>query len=535
MAKYVFVTGGVVSGLGKGIVAASLGRLLKLRGYKVAAQKFDPYMNIDPGTMNPTQHGEVFVTHDGAETDLDLGHYERFIDENLNRFSNLTSGKVFWSVLNKERNGEYLGETVQIIPHVTNEIKDFINKNAELTSADVIITEIGGTVGDIEGQAFIEAIRQFASDVGRKNCLFIHVCLVPYIGGSDEYKSKPAQHSAKELQAMGISPDIIITRSEGDCGESIRKKIALFCSVKEDCVIANTTANCLYEVPLMLHKNGLDKVVCRELGLKNKCDLAPWRAMVKDIHSRKGLIKIAIVGKYVALHDSYLSIVEALNHASYANHTNIKIDWIDSEEITKSNICQRLSDADGVLIPGGFGTRGTEGMIEACRYARENSIPYFGICLGMQIAVIEYARHVAGIGDATSGEFKKDGSHVIDLMPDQNGKIIGGTMRLGAYPCAIKEGTRMFSAYGSPLIEERHRHRYEFNNEFRTRLSDAGLIISGTSPDERIVETVETSSDGFFIGVQFHPEFTSRPNKPNPLFSEFIKASLEFNGKKHKI
>ncbi len=535
MAKYVFVTGGVVSGLGKGIVAASLGRLLKLRGYKVAAQKFDPYMNIDPGTMNPTQHGEVFVTHDGAETDLDLGHYERFIDENLNRFSNLTSGKVFWSVLNKERNGEYLGETVQIIPHVTNEIKDFINKNADLTSADVIITEIGGTVGDIEGQPFIEAIRQFASDVGRKNCLFIHVCLVPYIGGSDEYKSKPAQHSAKELQAMGISPDIIITRSEGDCGESIRKKIALFCSVKEDCVIANTTANCLYEVPLMLHKNGLDKVVCRELGLKNKCDLAPWRAMVKDIHSRKGLIKIAIVGKYVALHDSYLSIVEALNHASYANHTNIKIDWIDSEEITKSNIRQRLSDADGVLIPGGFGTRGTEGMIEACRYARENSIPYFGICLGMQIAVIEYARHVAGIGDATSGEFKKDGSHVIDLMPDQNGKIIGGTMRLGAYPCAIKEGTRMFSAYGSPLIEERHRHRYEFNNEFRTRLSDAGLIISGTSPDERIVETVETSSDGFFIGVQFHPEFTSRPNKPNPLFSEFIKASLEFNGKKHKI
>lgn len=525
MAKYVFVTGGVVSGLGKGIVAASLGRLLKLRGYKVAAQKFDPYMNIDPGTMNPTQHGEVFVTHDGAETDLDLGHYERFIDENLTKFSNLTSGKVFWSVLNKERNGEYLGETVQIIPHVTNEIKSVIVKNAELTGADVIITEIGGTIGDIESQPFLEAIRQFASDVGRKNCLFIHVCLVPYISGSDEYKSKPAQHSTKELQAMGISPDIIITRSDDDCGENIRKKIALFCSVKEDCVIANTTASCLYEVPLMLHKNGLDKVVCRELGLRNKCDLAPWRAMVKDIHSRKGETKIAIVGKYVSLHDSYLSIVEALNHASYANHTNVKIEWIDSEEITRANAAQILSGMDGILVPGGFGVRGTEGMINACRYAREKNIPYFGICLGMQIAVIEYARHVAGIKDAASGEFKKNGSHVIDLMPDQSGKILGGTMRLGAYPCAVRENTQMYNAYGEALIEERHRHRYEFNNDFRKQLIDAGLVISGTSPDDRIVETVEVADNAFFIGVQFHPEFTSRPNKPNPLFREFIKAA----------
>ena len=370
MTKYVFVTGGVVSGLGKGIVAASLGRLLKLRGYKVAAQKFDPYMNIDPGTMNPTQHGEVFVTHDGAETDLDLGHYERFIDENLTKFSNLTSGKVYWSVLNKERAGEYLGQTVQIIPHVTNEIKSFIVKNVEATKADVLITEIGGTIGDIESQPFLEAIRQFSLEVGRKNCLFIHVCLVPYISGSDEYKSKPAQHSTKELQAMGISPDIIITRSDDDCGEAIRKKIALFCNVKEDCVIANTTADCLYEVPIMLHKNGLDKVGCRELGLKNKCDLTPWKAMIKDIHSRKGFTDIAIVGKYVSLHDSYLSIVESLNHASYACHTNVRLHWIDSEGITRENVAEQLSGVQGILIPGGFGTRGTEGMIEACARKR---------------------------------------------------------------------------------------------------------------------------------------------------------------------
>ncbi|MDE7373452.1 MAG: CTP synthase, partial [Clostridia bacterium] len=369
------------------------------------------------------------------------------------------------------------------------------------------------------------AIRQFASDVGRKNCLFIHVCLVPYISGSDEYKSKPAQHSTKELQAMGISPDIIITRSDDDCGENIRKKIALFCSVKEDCVIANTTASCLYEVPLMLHKNGLDKVVCRELGLRNKCNLTPWRAMVKDIHSRKGETKIAIVGKYVSLHDSYLSIVEALNHASYANHTNVKIEWIDSEGITRANVAQILGGMDGILVPGGFGVRGTEGMINACRYAREKNIPYFGICLGMQIAVIEYARHVAGIKDATSGEFKKNGSHVIDLMPDQNGKILGGTMRLGAYPCAVKENTQMYNAYGETLIEERHRHRYEFNNDYREQLIEAGLVISGTSPDDRIVETVEVANNAFFIGVQFHPEFTSRPNKPNPLFREFVKAA----------
>ncbi len=528
MTKYVFVTGGVVSGLGKGIVAASLGRLLKLRGYKVAAQKFDPYMNIDPGTMNPTQHGEVFVTHDGAETDLDLGHYERFIDENLTRFSNLTSGKVYWSVLNKERAGEYLGQTVQIIPHVTNEIKSFIQKNVEETGADVLITEIGGTIGDIESQPFLEAIRQFSLEVGRKNCLFIHVCLVPYISGSDEYKSKPAQHSTKELQAMGISPDIIITRSDSDCGDAIRKKIALFCNVKEDCVISNTTADCLYEVPIMLHNNGLDKVVCRELGLKNKCDLSPWKAMVNDIHSRKGTVHIAIVGKYVSLHDSYLSIVESINHASYACHTNVQLHWIDSEGITRQNAAEKLAGVQGVLIPGGFGTRGTEGMIEACRYARENGVPYFGICLGMQIAVIEFARNVAGIKDATSGEFSKSGSHVIDLMPDQNGKRMGGTMRLGAYPCVIKQGTYMAKAYGKDLIEERHRHRYEFNNSFRAKLEEAGLTISGTSPDGNIVETVEAPSKGFFIGVQFHPEFTSRPNRANPIFRDFVAAAKEY-------
>lgn len=523
--KYIFVTGGVVSGLGKGIVAASLGRLLKMRGYKIAAQKFDPYMNVDPGTMNPTQHGEVFVTDDGAETDLDLGHYERFIDENLTKYSNLTSGKVFWRVLNKERNGEYLGQTVQIIPHVTNEIKDFIVKNAQVTNADIVITEIGGTIGDIESQPFLEAIRQFASEVGRKNCLFIHVCLVPYISGSDEYKSKPAQHSTKELQAAGISPDIIVTRSDGDCGENIRKKIALFCSVKEDCVISNTTVDCLYEAPLMLHKNGLDKAVCRELGLKNKCDMTPWKNMIKDVRSRRGKVKIAIVGKYVSLHDSYLSVIEALNHASYACHVNVEIIWVDSEEIDCGNVSQKLNGVNGVLIPGGFGTRGTEGMIEACRYARENDVPYFGICLGMQIAVIEYARHAAGIEGATSGEFAKDRACVIDLMPDQLNKKAGGTMRLGAYPCRIADDTQLKRAYGEEMIYERHRHRYEFNNDYRQTLINSGLIISGTSPDGRIVETVEVAENNFFVGVQFHPEFTSRPNKANPLFTAFVSAA----------
>ncbi len=525
--KYIFVTGGVVSGLGKGIVAASLGRLLKARGLKVASQKFDPYMNIDPGTMNPIQHGEVYVTEDGAETDLDLGHYERFIDENLTKYSNLTSGKVFWSVLNKERNGEFAGETVQIIPHVTNEIKDFIKKNAKLTNADIMITEIGGTTGDIESQPFLEAIRQFAIEVGRRNCLFIHVCLVPFISGSDEYKSKPTQHSVKELQSNGINPDIIITRSEGDCGEAIRKKISLLCNVDEDCVIQNSTVKCLYEAPLMLHTNGLDKVVCDKFDIKGKCDLASWKKMVNDIHSRTGQVVIALVGKYVQLHDSYLSIIEALHHASYANHVNVELKWIDSEELTDENIASFMKEVSGLIIPGGFGTRGTEGMICACRYARVNQIPYFGICLGMQIAVIEYARNVCGIMDATSGEFSTTGSKVIDIMEDKIGKKLGGTMRLGAYPCLIKEGSIMQKAYKEKIVQERHRHRYEFNNAFRSILETKGLFISGTSPDGKIVETVEIKNHSFFIGVQFHPEFKSRPNRVHPLFYHFVNRSVQ--------
>ncbi len=527
MTKFIFVTGGVVSGLGKGIVAASLGRLLKQHGYRVAAQKFDPYMNIDPGTMSPTQHGEVFVTADGAETDLDLGHYERFIDENLTKYSNLTSGKVFWSVLNKERNGEYLGQTVQIIPHVTNEIKDFIRKNVEETCCDVMITEIGGTIGDIESQPFIEAIRQFSNEVGRENCLFIHVCLVPYISGSDEYKSKPAQHSAKELQAAGINPDIIITRSDGDCGESIKRKIALFCSIKEDCVIASTTVDCLYEAPLMLHENGLDKVVCRKLKLNRSCDLSDWKKMIKKIKSRKSVVRVAVVGKYIMLHDSYLSIVEALNHASFECGVNVEIVWIDSENVNKNNVAEVFADINGILVPGGFGIRGTEGMIEACRYARENDVPYLGICLGMQIAVIEFARNVAGIANATSGEFGMNGTNVIDIMPDQCNKKLGGTMRLGSYVCKLSKGTTIQKAYGVDIITERHRHRYEFNNDYRGKLAECGLVIGGTSPDDLIVETVEVTDNKFFVGVQFHPEFTSRPNKPNPLFTAFVRAVSE--------
>ena len=527
MTKYIFVTGGVVSGLGKGIVAASLGRLLGLRGLTVAAQKFDPYMNVDPGTMNPIQHGEVFVTDDGAETDLDLGHYERFIDRNLTKFSNLTSGKVFWNVLTKERQGKYLGQTVQIIPHVTNEIKAFISSNAEESKADVVITEIGGTIGDIESQPFLEAIRQFSQEVGIKNCLFIHVCLVPYISGSDEYKSKPVQHSVKELQANGIHPNIIVTRSDGDCGDAIREKIAMFCNVKPDCVISNTTVDCLYKAPIMLHENGLDKVVVRELGLKGKLDLSLWKKLIKNIDSRKGKVTIGIVGKYVSLHDSYLSIVESLNHASYENGVFVDIKWIDSDKITRENAAEKLSGVDGILVPGGFGERGIEGMINACEYARENKVPYFGICLGMQIAVMEFARHVAGVENATSGEFDKKNAypHVIDIMADQIGKAKGGTMRLGGYPCVLKDGTKIMAAYGAKEIRERHRHRYEFNNEYRDLLTEKGLVISGTSPDNHIVETVELNGEQFFIGVQFHPEFTSRPNRANPIFREFVKAA----------
>ena len=523
--KFIFVTGGVVSGLGKGITAASLGRLLKCRGLKIASQKLDPYMNIDPGTMSPFQHGEVFVTDDGAETDLDLGHYERFIDENLNQYSNLTSGRVYWNVLNKERKGEYLGQTVQIIPHVTNEIKDFILKNANVSGADVSIVEIGGTIGDIESQPFLEAIRQLALEVGRKNCLFIHVCLVPYISGSDEFKSKPTQHSVKEIMAVGIHPDIIVTRSDEEVPDEIRKKISLFCNVSEDCVIDNKTLSSLYEVPLMLHEQKMDDVVCRELGLEEKpVDLSEWQKMVEAIHNRKGEIQIALVGKYVKLHDSYLSIVESLYHASFVVGKEVKIKWVDSDTVTDETAKEIFKDCKGIILPGGFGNRGVEGMICACRYARENKIPYFGICLGMQIAVIEFARSVLGYTDANSREFDEQCSHsVIDLMKDQEGVIMGGTMRLGKYPCKVIPDTILSKAYQKDEIEERHRHRYEFNNDYRKQMTDAGLIISGTSPDDKLVEAIEIPNQ-FYIGVQFHPEFKSRPNAAGPLFVEFVKA-----------
>ena len=528
MTKYIFVTGGVVSGLGKGITAASLGRLLKARGLKVSAQKLDPYINVDPGTMSPYQHGEVFVTEDGAETDLDLGHYERFINENLNKYSNLTTGRVYWNVLNKERNGEYLGETVQIIPHITNEIKDFVYRVGKTTSADVVITEIGGTTGDIESQPFIEAIRQIALEVGRGNALFIHVTLVPYLSGSFEHKSKPTQHSVNALRGMGISPDIIVCRVDEPMDESIKHKISLFCNVKPDCVIENMTLPILYECPIMLESQNFSDVVCRELGIDAPApDLTSWKEMLGRIENRPNKTAIAIVGKYVKLHDAYLSVAEALRHGGYENESKVEILWVDSETVNDANADELLGAADGILVPGGFGNRGIEGKIAACRYAREHNVPYLGICLGMQIAVIEFARNVAGIKDADSSEFAPDANCVIDLMPDQHGNIPkGGTMRLGAYTCDIKDGTMLSNAYGEKEIRERHRHRWEFNNEYRERLTDAGLVISGTSPDGRLVEAVELADNDFFVGVQFHPEFKSRPNHAHPLFREFIKASL---------
>lgn len=529
MSKYIFVTGGVVSGLGKGITAASLGRLLKARGLKVAAQKLDPYINVDPGTMSPYQHGEVYVTEDGAETDLDLGHYERFIDEDLNKYSNLTTGKVYWNVLNKERRGEYLGSTVQVIPHITNEIKEFVYSVGKKNGADVVITEIGGTIGDIESQPFLEAVRQISLEVGRENSLFIHVTLVPFLRGSDEHKSKPTQHSVKELQGMGINPNIIVLRCDEPLEDSIFKKISLFCNVKPDCVIENITLPNLYEAPLMLEKSNFSSVVCRELGIDaSEPDLTEWTQMVERIKSRKHEVNIGLVGKYVGLHDAYLSVAEALRHAGYYHDAHIVIHWIDSEEITAENVSEKLSSLDGILVPGGFGSRGIEGMILAAKYARENSVPYFGLCLGMQICVIEYARNVAGISDANSGEFDELCRHkVIDFMPGQSDSIDkGGTLRLGAYPCKIKPGTAMERCYNSSLISERHRHRYEFNNDYREILENCGLTLSGTSPDGRLIETVELSDRPFHIGVQFHPEFKSRPNRPHPLFMQFINAAL---------
>ena len=530
MTKYIFVTGGVVSGLGKGITAASLGRLLKARGLKVAAQKLDPYINVDPGTMSPYQHGEVYVTEDGAETDLDLGHYERFIDEDLNKYSNLTTGKVYWNVLNKERRGEYLGSTVQVIPHITNEIKEFVYSVGKKTGADVVITEIGGTIGDIEGQPFIEAVRQISLEVGRENSLFIHVTLVPYLRGSEEHKSKPTQHSVKELQGMGINPNIIVLRCDIPLEPSIFQKIALFCNVKPDCVIENITLPNLYEAPLMLEKSHFSDVVCRELGIEAPApDLGEWEEMVSRINGeRSRCVEIGLVGKYVGLHDAYLSVAEALHHAGYDHHVHVNIRWIDSEGIDRDNVNETLAGLDGILVPGGFGSRGIEGMILAAKYARENRVPYFGICLGMQIAVIEFARDAAGIPDANSGEFDEQcRNKVIDFMPGQSEDIDkGGTLRLGAYPCVIQSGTVMERCYGTREISERHRHRYEFNNDYREKLAACGLTLSGISPDGRLVETVELSDREFFVGVQYHPEFKSRPNKPHPLFRGFIGAAI---------
>ena len=528
--KYIFVTGGVVSGLGKGITAASLGRLLKARGLKVAAQKLDPYINVDPGTMSPYQHGEVYVTEDGAETDLDLGHYERFIDEDLNKFSNLTTGKVYWNVLNKERRGEYLGETVQVIPHITNEIKEFIYSVGKKTNADVVITEIGGTTGDIESQPFLEAIRQVGLEVGRENSLYIHVTLVPFLRGSDEHKTKPTQHSVKELQGMGINPNIIVLRCDEPLEDNIFKKISLFCNVKPDCVIENMTIPVLYEAPIMLEKNHFSDIVCRELGINaSEPDLTDWNEMLERIKNRNKKVTIGLVGKYVQLHDAYLSVAEALRHAGYVYGARVQIKWIDSETITAENVAETLAGCDGLLVPGGFGNRGIEGKIATAHYARTNNVPYLGICLGMQIAVIEFARYVCGLNDASSGEFDENSNNkVIDFMPDQNAEINkGGTLRLGAYPCKIVAGTKMEECYKTSEISERHRHRYEFNNDYRDMMTEKGLVISGTSPDGHIVETVEIPDNRFYVGVQFHPEFKSRPNKAHPLFLGLIKAALD--------
>ena len=526
--KFIFVTGGVVSGLGKGITAASLGRLLKQRGLRVKVQKLDPYLNVDPGTMSPYQHGEVFVTDDGAETDLDLGHYERFIDENLTVHSSVSSGRVYWNVLNRERRGDYLGGTVQIIPHITDEIKGNIY-SLEGPDTDVAIVEIGGTVGDIESQPFLEAIRQVAAQRGRQNVLFLHVSLIVSIPGSGELKSKPTQHSAKELLSLGIQPDVIVCRSDAPIPRDILEKISLFCNVPVDHVIPNLTAGLLYEVPLMLEREGLADVVVRRLGLIcHAPDLTEWATMVHQAKHPRGRVEIALVGKYVSLHDAYLSVAEALTHGGIENGLQVDIRWVNSEEVTDQNAAQLLAGADGILVPGGFGDRGIEGKISAVRYARERRVPFLGICLGMQMAVVEFARHVCGLADAHSSELSPSTPHpVIDLMPDQRGVTDkGGTMRLGSYPCQVTgHDTFTYRAYGADLIHERHRHRYEFNNQFREELTQAGLTLAGLSPDGRLVEIVELSDHPWFVGVQFHPELKSRPNKAHPLFREFIAAA----------
>ncbi len=527
--KYIFVTGGVVSGLGKGITAASLGRLLKNRGYKVTIQKFDPYLNVDPGTMSPYEHGEVFVTDDGAETDLDLGHYERFIDENLTTNSSVTMGKVYLSVLEKERRGDYLGKTVQVIPHVTNEIKEKIY-SFEDTDVDIVITEIGGTVGDIEGLSIIEAIRQVGLEKNKEDVLYVHVTLLPYISGSNEIKSKPTQHSVKELQSLGIQPDILVCRTEQEIPDTIREKLALFCNVRKTSVIQNMTADCLYAVPLSLEEEGLAREACNHLKLdKFVPDNSKWEEMIENIRKIKDnkKVKIAIVGKYVKLEDSYISVVESLQHAGFANNVKVEVEMVDSETIVPDNVKEKLSKYDGIVVPGGFGNRGIEGMIETIKYARESDVPFLGICLGMQMAVVEYARNVLGLEDANSNEFSsKTQNPVIHIMEDQkNIKKKGGTMRLGSYPCVIKEGTLAHKVYGKENIDERHRHRFEYNNDYKERLEKVGLICSGTSPDGELVEIVEIPKHKYFIAGQFHPELKSRPNRPAPVFIGLINAA----------
>lgn len=527
MTKYIFVTGGVVSSIGKGIVAASLGRLLKNRGLKVAIQKFDPYINVDPGTMSPYQHGEVFVTDDGTETDLDLGHYERFIDINLNQYSNVTTGKVYSEVLKKERRGDYLGATVQVIPHITNEIKDKIRRAGELTDADIVITEVGGTVGDIESLPFLEALRQMKADMGANNVLYIHTTLIPYLKAAGELKTKPTQHSVKELRSLGIQPNILVVRTEEELPSGIKDKLALFCDVKPNAVIESRDVETLYTIPLNLQAQGMDDLVLDHFGIqRTEADMTDWRALENKVLNLKGKVTVGLVGKYVSLPDAYLSIVEALKHAGYAHDTEIDIRWIDAEEVDDQNVADYLADVDGVLVPGGFGSRGLIGKIAAIRYAREHKLPFFGICLGMQLACIEFARNVVGIHDADTGEENPACPHkIIDLLPDQEAEgDLGGTLRLGLYPCRLVEGTLAHQLYGQEVVQERHRHRYEFNNAYRERLAAAGLTFSGLSPDGRLVEIVEIKDHPFFIAAQFHPEFISRPNRPQAIFDGFVAA-----------
>ncbi len=526
MAKYIFVTGGVVSSLGKGITAASLGCLLKSRGLKVAIQKFDPYINVDPGTMSPYQHGEVFVTDDGAETDLDLGHYERFIDTNLSKYSNVTTGKIYWSIISKERKGDFLGGTVQVIPHVTNEIKDRVLRVEKESKPDVVITEIGGTVGDIESLPFLEAIRQLKSDIGRENVMYIHVTLVPYLKASGELKTKPTQHSVKELRSIGIQPDVIVCRSERPLSREMEEKIALFCDIDKDAVIQAVDASTIYEVPLLMKEEGLDDIVIERLGLKcREADMTEWIQIVDKIKNPRYKTTIAIVGKYVELQDAYMSVAESLRHAGLYHDSAIDIKWINAVQLEQGEdiVKEQLAGVDGILVPGGFGDRGIEGKIRAITFARENKIPFLGICLGMQCAVIEFARHI-GMKKANSSEFDPRTPYpVIDLLPEQKDiEEKGGTMRLGLYPCKLAEGTLASNAYQEDLIYERHRHRFEFNNEYRDQLKAKGMVISGTSPDERLVEIIELADHPWFVGTQFHPEFKSRPNRPHPLFRDFV-------------